>query len=85
MRRRSPQSRPLHAVRSLLRRIVSQFRAVAFWTAVLLPVGYTTLLVYGASLALIGSLLAVHAVSLVVGHSYRRSPGDPVGARGEGV
>lgn len=83
MQLRSPRSGPLHAARWLLGRIVSQFQAAAFWTAVWLPFGYVVLLVGGTSPAVIAAVLAVHAVCLLLGHSHQRSAGDPA-THGEG-
>lgn len=45
--------------------------AVAFWTAVCLPAVYLPLLVLGRR-STIGPLLALHAITLALGHPYKR-------------
>ena len=49
-------------------------RVIAFWTAVVLPFLYLPLLFGGleGDATLFGSLLALNAVALLLGHDYRR-------------
>jgi hypothetical protein len=66
----------LSAVRGTSRLV----RAVAFWTAALLPIGYLILLFAVPSrfgtLPVVGKLLAVNVFALFVGHSYRNDSDD---------
>lgn len=48
--------------------------AVAFWTAVCLPAVYLPLLFLGRR-STIGALLALHAITLALGHPYKRDGG----------
>lgn len=60
---------------AVIERIAHVLRALAFWTAVVLPFLYLPLLLEGLTgqewIAL-GGLLAMNVVALVVGHEYAR-------------
>lgn len=62
-------------IRRVGRLLVWGSRAVAFWTAILLPFLYVPLLVGGLTgqeLLVFGGLLVVNVVALVAGHDYAR-------------
>jgi len=60
-------------------------RAVAFWTAAVLPLAYLPLLATGfvaANPGAFAALVAVNAVAFVAGHDHNREAGTPAGASG---
>lgn len=60
---------------AVIDRIVHVLRALAFWTAVVLPFLYLPLLMDGLAgqeWVALGGLLVVNVVALVVGHEYAR-------------
>jgi len=70
-----PERSPLRWIteRSTPGAVVTPVRAVGFWVAVAAPLAYLPLLARGideSMLAPLCALLAVHALSLVVGHGY---------------
>jgi hypothetical protein len=63
------------ALRALVSLVLAPLRAVAFWTAALLPFAYLPLLATGTATArpaAFAALLAVNAVAFVVGHGHNR-------------
>ncbi|MDS0294505.1 hypothetical protein [Halogeometricum luteum] len=68
-----------NALRLGLRLITYPVRFAAFWLAVALPLLYPPLLyggVQGEQATLFGSLLALNAAALVVGHGHGSDRGD---------
>lgn len=60
-------------------------RAVAFWTAALLPLAYLPLLATGfvaANPGAFAALVAVNVVALVAGHGHNQAPEADAGASG---
>lgn len=68
-----------NALRFGLRVVTYPVQFAAFWLAVALPFLYLPLLyggVQGEQAAVFGSLLALNAAALVVGHGHSRDRGD---------
>lgn len=60
---------------ALHRAVVAPIRALAFWTAVLLPLAYLPLLaggLTGAETSVLAALLVANALALAVGHDHAR-------------
>jgi hypothetical protein len=64
-----PSVRSVRA-RSAATRAGNAVRAAAFWAAVALPLAVITLLALGRNLTLVGTVIAVNAAALLVGHGY---------------
>lgn len=62
-----------------LRQVAVIVQGVAFWTAVVLPLVWLSLLLVplpsGADLWVIGTLIVLNAAALVVGHGYSGTSG----------
>lgn len=52
-------------------RFVSIVEAVAFWGAVLVPIGYFPALVIGTPSTIVAAMVGLNVTCLVVGHRYR--------------
>lgn len=80
---RSPVPLSVDALPSALRHALVALRAVAFWTAILLPVLYLPPLLVGHPLVvdppMLGTLLGVNVGAIVVGHGHGRTASENVG------
>jgi hypothetical protein len=74
MPRHTLSSACTHTLVRSVRGVERLVRALAFWTATLLPLGYLPLLFAVpsrfATLPVVGKLLAINIFALLVGHSY---------------
>jgi hypothetical protein len=65
------------AVSAAATRALTAIRAVAFWTAVLLPLAYLPLFLAGVAGAVdpvvVAAVVVIHAVAVVVGHVHEGS------------
>lgn len=62
------------SVSTVQRLITTPIKATAFWTAIVIPLAYPTLLaggLTGSELPLLGLVLALNVVALVLGRNYK--------------